>query len=137
MIQKLWANRFLRFLVVGFFNTVFGYSIFALFIFVGYNYIVAAMLGTIGGILFNFKSVGVIVFKSHNNALIFRFFAVYGVVYLFNLTGIKIFADYGIGSYIAGAILVLPAAAIGYLLNKKFVFNRTPIDIKEDEHISA
>jgi putative flippase GtrA len=127
MIKKFWQNRFFRFLVVGGINTVFGYSIFALLIFIGLNYILAITLGTIIGIIFNFKTVGSIVFKSHNNSLIIRFFAVYGVTYLFNLVGLSIFNHYHVSNYIAGAILILPAAVIAFLLNKKFVFDKNII----------
>jgi putative flippase GtrA len=127
MIKKFWQNRFFRFLVVGGINTVFGYSIFALLIFIGLNYILAITLGTIIGIIFNFKTVGSIVFKSHNNSLIIRFFAVYGVTYLFNLFGLSIFNHYHVSNYISGAILILPAAVIAFLLNKKFVFNKNTL----------
>lgn len=129
MIKKIWANRFFRFLAVGLLNTIFGYSIFALLIFFGLNYVLAVTFGTVIGVLFNFKTVGAIVFKCHNNNLIIKFFAVYGIVYLFNLIGLWIFNSYYINNYIAGAILVLPAAAIGFLLNRMFVFKQTGEEI--------
>jgi putative flippase GtrA len=111
--------------VVGVINTAFGYAVFALFIYLGLNYVWAISLATIAGILFNFKTIGAIVFESHDNKLIIKFLGVYGVVYLFNLVGLKIFNNYQVSNYLAGAILVFPAAVIGYLLNRQFVFNKS------------
>lgn len=124
LCDRIWGNRFIRFLFVGGLNTLFGYSVFALFIYLGLNYVIALTLGTIIAILFNFKTVGAIVFESHDNKLIFRFFAVYGVVYLFNLIGLRIFNSFHISNYIAGAVLLFPAAVIGFLLNRRFVFRK-------------
>ncbi len=101
-----------------------------LFIYFGLNYVLAITLSTIAGIIFNFKTVGVIVFESHDNKLITKFFGVYGVVYLFNLIGLRVFNDMNVSNYIAGAILILPAAVIGFLLNRKFVF-KTPSTLIE------
>ena len=123
MLNQLWSNRFVRFIVIGVINTVFGYTIFATFLFLGFNYISAITFGTIIAILFNFKTIGRFVFNSQNHhTLIIRFFAVYGITYLFNLLGLSIFNHYHISNYIAGAILVLPAAIISFLLNRRFVF---------------
>ncbi len=115
-------NQFFLFLVVGGINTVFGYCIFAIFIYIGFHYPLAALLGTICGVLFNFKTTGVIVFKSKNNKLIFKFFAVYGLTYIINIVYLKLFLYYIPNIYILQAIAVLPMALISYFLNKKFVF---------------
>ena len=61
------AHKFIKFLFVGGVNTVFGYSIFALFLFLGMHYAVATLFATILGILFNFKTTGVIVFNNKDN----------------------------------------------------------------------
>jgi len=86
------------------------------------HYALASLLATIGGVLFNFKTTGVIVFKNHNNSLLFRFIAVYSVTYLLNLGGLKIFSIYNANMYLAGAVLVLPIALLAFILQKKFVF---------------
>lgn len=114
-------NQFFLFLVVGGINTLVGYGIFSLLIFLGLHYALAAFLSTVIGILFNFKTTGMIVFKSKNNKLIFRFLAVYGVTYIINVTYLKILIPY-CNVYILGAISILPLALISYFLNKKFVF---------------
>ena len=128
MLNKLAANQFIRFLFIGGVNTLFGYGVFSLLLFLGLHYSLAALLSTILGILFNFKTTGVIVFNSRNNSLIFKFFGVYGVVYVLNVLGLYLFSLVGISAYISGAILILPMACVSFVLNKKFVFKSVSID---------
>lgn len=123
LIKLALKNRFFLFLIVGGINTLFGYGIFSLFIFIGMHYALAAFLGTVCGILFNFKTTGIIVFKSKDNRLIFRFFGVYGIAYVINVVYLKILMPYS-NAYILGAISILPLAFLSYFLNKKFVFER-------------
>lgn len=123
LIGKLWAISFLRFLVVGGINTVFGYAVFALFTLMGLHYVLAALLATICGIIFNFKTTGTIVFRNKDNRLIFRFFGVYLFGYLLNIGLLKIFDLAGVNILIAQAIIVLPMACISFILMRKFVFS--------------
>jgi putative flippase GtrA len=122
LIRRLWAIQLLRFLVVGGINTLFGYGVFALFILLHMNYVLAALLGQVCGVLFNFKTYGVLVFKNKNNRLILRFFGVYLVTYLLTIGFLKIFNIYGVNNLVGGAILVLPMALISFVLNRRFVF---------------
>lgn len=116
-------TQFITFLFVGALNTLVGYGFYAFFVWLGFNYIWAPLFSTILGILFNFKTIGVIVFKSHNNRLLGKFFAVYGIVYVANVLGLKFFAMCGVENmYVAGGILLLPLALLGFVLNKKWVF---------------
>lgn len=89
----------------------------------GLHYSLALLVATVVGVLFNFKSTGALVFGSHDNRLIFRFIGCYAIVYLANITGIKVFSNHGLAPYISGAILIVPMAALAFLLNKRFVFN--------------
>lgn len=117
--------QFIKFLLVGVLNTAFGYAAYAFFLYVGLHYSLAALFGTILGILFNFKTTGVFVFKNHNNRLLGHFFLVYGFLYLINVSCLKLFTVFGFTNmYIAGLILMLPLAFLGFLLNKFFVFER-------------
>ena len=54
----------IRFLFVGAVNTVFSYGCYASFIYIGYNYALAAFFATCLGIIFNFNTTGRIVFKN-------------------------------------------------------------------------
>ena len=116
--------RFYRFLAVGALNTLFGYGAYALLIFLGVHYGIAALLATIAGVLFNFRTTGKIVFGSHDHSLLGRFVAVYVLLYLLNLGGLRLLREAGVDSYSAGALLVPPSAILGFLLNRAFVFHR-------------
>lgn len=121
-IELFKRYQFVRFLVVGGINTVFGYSCFAFFIFINLHYAVASFLATICGIIFNFGTIGNIVFKNRDKSLIFKFFGVYTITYICGIIFLKVFNFYNINNYIGGAILILPMAILSFLLNKHFVF---------------
>lgn len=116
------CTRFLLFLFVGGINTVFGYGIFALFIFCGMHYIIATLLATVMGILFNFKSTGGIVFKNKDNGLIFRFFSVYAITFILNVLFLKFALYSNFNIYIASFAITIPMAFVSYLLQRNLVF---------------
>ena len=116
------TKQFIKFLMVGGINTLFGYGLFALFIFLGFHYAMASFLATVLGILFNFKTTGVLVFQNKDNRLLFRFFGVYGVVFVINVLMLKVLGEVGFGMYLAGAVVIVPLAVLSFVLNKLFVF---------------
>ncbi|MDR0645656.1 MAG: GtrA family protein [Elusimicrobiota bacterium] len=117
--------KFIKFLFVGALNTAFGYACFVFFVALGFGEILAPLFSTVLGVLFNFKTTGVLVFNNKNNGLLPRFFAVYGIVYLCNVAGLKIALLCGLGNlYVAGLILILPLAFLAFYLNKEFVFGK-------------
>ena len=108
--------------MVGGINTIFGYALFALFIFLGFHYAMASFLSTVLGVLFNFKTTGVLVFRNKDNRLLFRFFGVYSVVYVINVLMLKALGIAGFDMYLAGALVIIPLAVLSFVLNKLFVF---------------
>jgi putative flippase GtrA len=82
----------------------------------------AALIATICGILFNFQSTGMLVFKNRDNRLLLRFFGVYLFTYLLNIGLLTVFDMAGVGSLIAGAIIAIPKAIASFLLMRKLVF---------------
>ena len=130
-IRTLWSIQLFRFFVVGGVNTAFGYSVFAVLILLNHQFricssevelILAPFIGTVCGILFNFKTTGTIVFRNKNNWLIFRFFGVYLTTYLLTYGLLREFDSYGISRIVAGGIIILPLALLNFFLNKIFVF---------------
>ena len=114
-----------KFIFVGILNTIFGYSLFAFFIYLGLYYPIAVLLSTILGVLFNFKTIGRLVFDSNDNGLIFRFILVYAITYLLNIFFLWLLKKLGSENmYIDGFALLIPLAAVSFLLNKFFVFSR-------------
>lgn len=117
-------KQIINFILIGILNTAFGYAMYAIFIGLGFHYIWAVIFSTIIGIIFNFKTIGKYVFNSHDNSLIIKFFAVYGVVFVVNISIIKLFKIYGYNDYIAGVFALIPSAGVSFVLNKYFVFKR-------------
>ena len=113
---------FLRFLLVGGLNAAFGYGCFAILHYAGLHYSMALLVATVLGVLFNFKTTGILVFKSSNNRLIVRFVLAYAVVYIVNVIGVEFLSRWGLSPYWGGAILILPMAALAFILQKRFVF---------------
>lgn len=113
----------IRFLSVGLVNTAFGYGCFALLLSTGMHYPLALLFATIAGVLFNFKSIGVLVFRSHDNRLLVRFVLSYTIVYVVNVCGVRLLTLVHITPVIGGALLLLPMALLAYTLNKRFVFH--------------
>jgi putative flippase GtrA len=116
--------RPLKFLVVGGINTLFGYLIFSLFIYLGLYYPFAVFLTTCFGIFFNFKMLSRFVFDNSNTRLIPKFIGVYAIAYFLNISIIKISSYYTTNLYIGGCIATLITAFASYYLNKNFVFRK-------------
>lgn len=122
MRRLLRDRQFHRFVAVGVLNTAVGYGLFAFFIFIGLHYVFASFFATVLGVLFNFHSIGNLVFGKHDYRLIFRFISVYGITYILSVIFLYFFDMFGINMYAAGALLLLPMAIISFLLNKYHVF---------------
>lgn len=119
---RISQNRIFRFVLVSGLNTSFGYGIFAFFIYLGIHYSLASILGTILGILFNFKTLGQLVFQNKNNSLVLKFFGVYGLTNFLSIGIIALFKKCGVNEYISGALLLLPMGVLAFILNNYWVF---------------
>ncbi|WP_443113612.1 GtrA family protein [Herbaspirillum seropedicae] len=115
--------QLLKFLLVGVLNTAVGYSIFLIALWAGLHYSIAIAVATVLGTLFNFKSTGTMVFRSHDNSRLIRFIMVYGVIYLLNVAGIALLRRFEFQEWLAGLFLLLPLALLSYVLNSRFVFS--------------
>lgn len=115
-------KQFFKFLIVGGLNTVFGYGLFALFLFFRFHYSLAVLFATVLGVFFNFFTIGKLVFLNSKHQLIWKFIGVYIIVYVLNVSGLWIFEQLMFNLYIAGALLVLPLAVVSFILNKYWVF---------------
>ncbi|MBT5399275.1 GtrA family protein [bacterium] len=115
-------REFIKFIFIGILNTIVGYSLYVLFIYLGFDYKIAAFLAMVLGVLFNFQTIGRLVFDKYNNRLLFKFISVYVVIYFVGVVIIKIGKSYGLDDYLAGFIAVFPSAIISFLLNKFYVY---------------
>lgn len=115
-------RKFMKFLFVGALNTAFGYSVYAVFVTLHASHNVALTIQYILGVLWNFKTTGVIVFKNHDNTRIVRFFMSYVLTYSINLVCLNLLVNLGVGKYLSQAIMVLPMAILSFIIFKTFVF---------------
>jgi putative flippase GtrA len=121
-LRSLWQIRFLRFLLIAALNTVFGYALFAVLILLGIRYPLAAAIGTIVGILFNFQTTGRFVFESHDLSLILRFFGVYAITYAVGVTLLWLGERQGVPVLATAAVCAVPMGFLAYTLQRVFVF---------------
>jgi putative flippase GtrA len=126
LIRRILQYRFIKFLFVGGLNTLFSYALYAFLLFAGCNFVVAATVSTLIGILFNFKTTGKLVFKNSDNKLLFKFFGVYGVTYTLNIFFLRFLSAQGVNAYLSGAITVFPVAVLSFVLMRTFVFPKAP-----------
>ena len=115
-------STFIRYLLVGAVNTAFGYSVFALLIFIGWHYSIALFFATVAGIFFNFQTFGILVFRKRDWRLIWKFLAVYGILYGINVFLVFLVLLFLRNVYVANAIAIIFIAGLGYFLNRHFVY---------------
>ena len=121
-VERIVGVRFLRFLIVGGFNTAVGYALFCIALAIFPTTFIALCASTLLAILFSFFSTSTLVFGSRDPRRIFRFYGVYGAVFAFNAVGLAILERLGVGPRI-GALVLLPGAVVmSYFLNRQFVF---------------
>lgn len=116
-------DRFIRFIFVGMLNTAFGVGMYCLFLWMGVPYQLATLMSTVLGVLFNFKTIGVLVFENKDNSLIFRFALCYVVAYFINIGIIWLFKHY-LNDYWSGILATPFVAVFSFLLQKTFVYNK-------------
>lgn len=118
-------KKLFKFLFVGVLNTLVGYSLYALFIYFGLAYPLAVLFSTILGVLFNYLTIGKLVFVHEGESRLLPFIGVYVIVYALNIYGLWQLEVLGIeNKYIAGAVLLAPLAALSFVLNKFWVFKK-------------
>ena len=56
--------QFIRYVLVGIGNTLFSYGLYAVLLFIGFEYRVASLLALVLGIAFSFTTQGTVVFRN-------------------------------------------------------------------------
>jgi len=118
------SNQVVRFIVIGIINTIFGYTCYSLFIYIGLDYKISALFATVCGVAFNYNTTGRYVFNavSLSVASIWKFLFTYIIIYIINIALITMFRNIGFNDYIAGFFAIVPGSVVSFLLSKYFVF---------------
>jgi putative flippase GtrA len=143
------VGQFVRYVLVGGFNTVFGYAVFALlnWLFRGlgpYNYMYAAVLANFIAISVAFLGYKWFVFRTRGNYLMewLRCFGVYGSSALIGLMGLPILVPLlrhfvhkpEEAPYIAAAILTVITMIFSFLGHKNISFRQKSVEDDLDSH---
>ena len=115
-----------RFIGVGLLNTVVGYAIYGVLILLNIPYLVALLMATIIGVIFNYFSMGRLVFKSRGGLFVFaKFIASYSVVYGINATVLDVLIkQFQFNPYLGQALCVPLSVVISWLLMNYWVYKK-------------
>jgi len=114
-----------RFLVVGAINTVFGYAVYAFFLWTGMHFSLAALGSQILGTAFNYATYGRLVFRQKlTRWSLFYFIAQYATLYFVSITIIQVAELAGVAPLIGGAINLMVVPVLTYFLGKYIVFRK-------------
>lgn len=115
-------TRPLRFLFAGGLNTLFGFAVFGALAWTGWPTWACLLVGNLAGTAFNFLTLGGFVFRDLHQRRLPRFVAVYVLIYLLNLGLLAMAQRMDIDRLIAQFGLLIPIAAMSYLLMSRLVF---------------
>ena len=149
-IDRLFSHvppgQFGRYLIVGAWNTLFGYGVFAALVAVldpviPHGYILANLLASIIAITVAFFGYKLFVFKTKGNYLKewLRCLAVYGGGVALSMVLLPLVVEllhYGLGigkaaPYVAGALITMVLAAANFMGHKRFSFRQHPPGIQD------
>jgi putative flippase GtrA len=117
---KEW-NHLWRYYQTGIINTLFGYGLFALFVFLGLN-VFLAQIGSHGlGMIFNYFTYSRHAFAGHTTTRT-RYIASYLGNYLFGLAVLAAVSHFIPSPYAAGLICVVIVSLVNFVVLKGLVF---------------
>jgi len=123
--DDLLRHKEVRFFIVGGINTAVGYTAFVLFVFIGFQYLIANTLATIIGIINSYLWNRFFTFKSKGKAMseIVRFSLVYATSYCISMLFLYLIVDrLSVNIYIAGALNIIITTIISWFGHKNFSF---------------
>jgi putative flippase GtrA len=105
-------------------NTFFGYTIYAVLVFINLPYLIALFIATLAGITFNYFSFGRMVFKAHGGWLVFgKFIVAYAVVYAINAILLSILTQgINLSPYLGQVFCIPPCVLISWILLNYWVY---------------
>jgi len=127
-INNLFEDKKVRFLFVGVLNTIFGYAVYALFIYLKMHYFLAQLLSSVLAITHSYLWNKYFTFRSPGRSAseIIRFVSVYAVSYLLNMGILFVSIEFfKWNAYFAGFICLFVTTVISYVGHKNISFRGT------------
>lgn len=123
-LRILKTNKFARFFCTGILNTVFGYCIYAVLVYLELPYLLALLISTIAGITFNYFSLNHLVFHQSLGWKKFtRFLTTYSSIFCINALLLSQLVGYAsIGPFWGQAICIPINVALNWLAMNHWVF---------------
>jgi len=122
-LRSLLANhQFLRFLLAGGVNTLFGFSVNMAAMFAGLPVWLSMLIGTVAGVMFNFLTHGGYAFRDMSAARLPRYVLGYAAVYLIGLAAFHALNVAVRNPFACQFLLVIPMALLSYLIMSRLVF---------------
>lgn len=116
-------KEIIRFIISGSFNTAFSYSIYSVFIYFGFSYLIANFFALALGIALGFTLSGTVVFRLYNKKILIKYLLAWIFIYSTISPLIGVLCKIGFNPYASG-LIALPFSAIeSYLAQKYFVFS--------------
>ena len=124
-LRSLLGNRqFLRFLIAGGVNTLFGFGVNIAAMLAGLPVWLAMLIGTVAGIAFNFFTHGGYAFRDMSAKRLPRYVLGYAIVYVVALAAFHVLQLVVRGPITCQVLLVIPMALLSYLIMSRFVFQK-------------
>ncbi|MFC4276054.1 GtrA family protein [Achromobacter aloeverae] len=119
-----WRARLARFFGVGVLNTLFGYLVYAGLLLLHASPLIALLLGTLCGVIFNYFSIGRLVFRQRGGwANFVRFIVAYAIVYAVNALLLKGLIHYlPLGPFLAQILCIPPSVLTSWVLMNQWVY---------------
>lgn len=121
-IGALQSGVFVRFMVAGVINTLFGFVVVAIALWSGLPVWAALLVGMLSGSVFNFFTTGGYAFRQLSRQKYPRFVLCYLLVYGTNLALIELLLHWTANPLLAQAVLTIPLALLSYVLMAHWVF---------------
>jgi putative flippase GtrA len=121
---KEW-NQLWRYYQAGIVNTIFGYSLFALFVWLGFNIYLAQITSHVLGMVFNYFTYSRHAFAGHTTTKT-RFILSYAGNYLLGLAMLTAISHFIRSPYVAGFMSTVIVSLINFFVLKRLVFRLRP-----------
>ena len=131
MISRLSADetfrRFVKFIIIGVLNTLFGYAVFALLVILNVPPQPALALAFVIGVIWNYWTHARLVFDQQGLSRLPAYAASYLLIYGLNSGGLALTLQAGSSPLMAQAVLAPVAAVISFFVISKVLTGKFPI----------
>jgi len=118
---------FIKFILVGTFNTIVNYGVYAFLIYSGLWHVTSATISFAFGVFFNYQTHGRFVFGNRSSRSFRRYAVSWVVLYIVNVCALDLLVRSGVDSYLAGALLVPPMVVLAFVVMRIVVFSSQTI----------